>query len=293
MSRRKKWIDYAPEECETVHSFPSDLFDDVQPSEDNYSLISTHPVCLSCYSLGGNQFPPYHLLLNEERVRENVVLSKEVADEFDLTLDTKKQEWPIEELFEKITEIIDKSREEGSSWTKSNISMSLKDIENKLQILGRCIRSRIYHHKNCSTRNPEVRIKRKPVHLGNLFGDVKHDTFIIQLCYHINMLYNYYLALIYHYNYIFQTVYINQIEVDLQDIFNHCDRKLLTIDVNNSNVLDKQYLIEERNKYIIQKTKENKKSSKKSRRRSKPSYKALKQIRVVKYKTYGLERENK
>ena len=265
MSRRKKWIDYSPEQCETVQSFPSDLFDDVQPSEDNYSLISTHPVCLSCYSL-------------------YVQICKEVAEEFELTLDYKKQEWPIEELFENITSIIERSREEGSSWTKSNITTSLKDIENKLQILGRCIRSRIH---------------RKPVHLGNLFGDVKHDTFVIQLCYHINMLYNYYLALIYHYNYIFRIgsdqrpVYINQIEIEMQDIFNHCDRKLLTIDVNDDNVLDKSYLVEERNKYIIQKTKENKKSSKKSRRKSKPSYKALKQIRVVKYKTYGLERESK
>jgi hypothetical protein len=231
MSRRKKWLDYSPEQCEIADIFPSDIFpsdifDNVQASEDNYSLISTHPICLSCYSL-------------------YIQICKEVAEEFELTLDYKKQEWPIEELFEKIKSIVDKSREEGSSWTKSNITKSLKDIEHKLQILGRCI----YHHKNCSTRNPEVRIKRKPVHLGNLFGDVKHDTFIIQLCYHIHMLYNYYLALIYHYNYIFQSgndlrpIYVNQIEQDLQDIFNHCDRKFLTIDVNDSNILDKQYLI--------------------------------------------------
>ena len=277
-SRRKKWLDYPPEQCEVLTSFPNTIFNNTQKSEDNYSLVSLHPVCLGCYSL-------------------YVQICKEVADVFNLSLDAKKQEWPIEQLFHEIKMITDRSGDDDSVWSKDNILDHLKDTEHKLQVIGRCIRARVYHHKNCAKRNSEFRINRKPVHLGNLFGDMKHDTFIIQLCYHIDLLYKYYLALIYHHNYIFQTgkdkrpPYVNRIDKDLQDVFNHCDRKFLTIDVDDSNILNKEYLTEERDKYIIQKTKENKSSTKKSRQKPKSSYKAIKQVRVVKYKTYGLERE--
>ena len=191
---------------------------------------------------------------------------------------------------------------------KDNISENLKDIEHKLLVMGKCLRARIYHHRNCVTliasqsameitRNSEFRIKKKHIHLGNLFGDTKHDSFIVQLCFHIHMLYQYYLALIYHYNFIFQfgkhkrPPYVSQIDKELEDIFTHCSRKFLTIEVDKTNVLDKDYLISERNKYILGKTKANKESTKKSRVKSKKKYKAHKQVRTIKYKTYGLERE--
>ena len=98
-TRRKKWIDYSPEECEAVTTFPSGLFSDTQKSEDQYTLTSLHPVCLSCYSL-------------------YVQVCKEVADVFELTLDPKKQEWMIEELFAKINEIVEQSGDDDSVWSK-------------------------------------------------------------------------------------------------------------------------------------------------------------------------------
>lgn len=274
MPPRQKWLDHSPELCETTSKMPSSLFKLTQHSEDDYSITSIHPVCISCYSL-------------------YVQVCKEVAEVFDLTLDKNKQEWTVEDLYYRIKEVIDHSIEEGSVWKKSNITMYLKDAEKKLQTIAKCLRARIYHHKNCTKRNPEKTINKRTVRLGNLFGDLRHDTFIIQLCFYISRLYEYYELLIQHYNFMFKTernTYVNQLEKEVQDIIHQCERKFSTIKVDDTTVLDKHYLLEQRDLYITEKTME-KKPTAKSRTLSKPSYTPTKQIRTVKYKTYSLERE--
>ena len=264
MSKVKdNWVKHSPVQCETIKKFPSNTFNNTQLSTDKYSITSKSNVCISCYSL-------------------YIQVCKEVADKFNLHIDYEKQEWTIEDLYYAIKDLTEESTKDGII-KPSNISNNLKDVEEKLQAVAKCLRARIYHHKNCTKRNPEYKIENKPVRLGNLFGDVKHDSFIIQLCYEINRLYDLYKTLIVVYNYVLKKKtdpYHDKLIVEFQDILNHCDRKFLTIEVNDSNILNKKYLVEERDKYINDKT-INYKKTKKSRTKSKSKYKPKKQIRDI------------
>jgi hypothetical protein len=271
---KKKWFEEDPTMCEHAQS-PRHLFKDEHLSKDTQLVrVSEHPYCMSCYSL-------------------YLQVCKEVADQFNISLDGK-EEWSIEHLHQIVTEYTKRIRVE-SSMSIDTIDEDIRDIENKMRAVCRCIRARMYHHTICTKPNPSKEIKHHRVNVGNLYSDIYHDILIVQMCYELQQLNERYKVLMQNYNYFYERKgsarYQNKIKKEYGDVYLKCERKLLSVFVTSENVLNKDWLIANREEYVEDKSTSGKKKKKnQSRVESKDKYKPIKQKREIIYEMKGLKR---
>lgn len=263
------WHTVDPSTCETTSRIPSALFIDEHLSSDAQLVrVSNHPFCQSCYSL-------------------YIQVCKEVADRFELVLN-EKEEWTIIDLNNAIRLFL--KGYEKAVYSKETIHTDIQHIEEKLIAICRCIRARIYHHTVCTKPNQINKVDGKKVNVGNLYSDVNHDVFILQNCYQFYRLYNLYKSYINYYNVFFTRRYEDILIKEYEDVLLKCERKFHNLDVSEEQILDKEWLKENREKYVTDKTSDHTKAS---RTHSKSKYKPVKQIRVMQYPLQGIRFKSK